>query len=88
MEIRFEIDPDDGEVLAAYVHLVDGKAFRTVEIAEGECYVDEDENGRLLGVELLCPVALHLLEEVLPNRYKVPSMSRAISSLRQVMAAA
>jgi len=88
MEIRFEIDPDDGEVLAAYVHLGEGKAYRTVEVVEGECYVDEDENGRLLGVELLCPVALHLIEEDLPNGYKVPSMSRAISSVRQVMAAA
>lgn len=62
MNIRFEMDNDDKQILALYAQIRDGVVFRTVEIAEGACYADEDEQGNLLGVEMLAPgnVQIHV----------------------------
>ena len=53
MNVRVEIDDDDDRILAIYITLGDGKVSRTVEIDPGVCNVDENEHGRLLGVEIL-----------------------------------
>jgi uncharacterized protein YuzE len=87
MKLTFEYDSEDGQILAAYLEITEGKVSRTVEVAEGECYADEDAEGKLVGVELLCLEHLSLLVENVANRYPVPSVRKAFSTLREAVAA-
>jgi uncharacterized protein YuzE len=49
---------DDGTVEAAYIRLRRGKSDRTQEIIEDALLADYDEQGTLLGIEVLAPVKL------------------------------
>ena len=69
MNIRTEIDRDDNQILAVYVHIREGLVSRTVEIAEGACYADEDEHGNLLGIEMLAPGNLHVHVNAIATHY-------------------
>ena len=69
MNISISLDPEDKQILSLYVKVRDGEVFRTVEIAEGECYADEDKNGNLLGVEMLAPGHLKLGLKLLSSKY-------------------
>ena len=82
MKLTFEYDPDDGQILAAYLQVLEGQVSRTVEVAEGECYVDEDCEGKLLGVELICPVRISELIETVATRYPAPGLKEAFSNLK------
>jgi len=70
MNVSFSMDPDDKQVLAMYVTVREGEVYRTVEIFEGACYVDEDGEGNLLGVEMLAPGQLKLSLAMLSKKYK------------------
>ena len=43
MKITFTIDPSDRQVMVVYFGIAEGKVARTVEIADGECYIDEEK---------------------------------------------
>lgn len=88
MELRVETDSEDGQVLVVYLEIAKGKVKRTVEVAEGECYVDEDASGRLLGVEMLRPGRLQLLADDVSSRYKAPIVSQTVSRMKDVFAPA
>lgn len=71
MEVTFEIDPDDGQMLAVYIKIKSGEVHRTIIISEGECNADEDEAGNLLGVELLAPGKLQVtVKQQMSERYE------------------
>lgn len=82
-ELKFTIDQDDGQVLSAYLRLKEGKVHRTVELTEGECYVDEDCHGQPLGVEMLCPGTLEHCARRVMRKYKSRGMLRAVRQVRQ-----
>jgi uncharacterized protein YuzE len=48
----------DGTLEAAYIYFKKGKAKRTEEIIEDSLLADYDEDGELLGLEILAPVKL------------------------------
>lgn len=69
MNVTVTIDSDDKQVLALYVYVREGDIHKTVEVVEGECNVDEDDQGRLLGVELLAPNEIATNLDKLSERY-------------------
>ncbi|MBN1512874.1 MAG: DUF2283 domain-containing protein [Phycisphaerae bacterium] len=60
-DVGFEISTSargDGTLEAVYIRLARGKVARTVEIVEDIVLADYNSRGRLLGIELLAPVRL------------------------------
>src|SRR5262245_3066754 len=51
------IDEGTGRLLAAYFRIRTGQVTYTEDVVEGKAFADYDEQGRLLGVELIaaCP---------------------------------
>ncbi len=86
MEISVSIDNDDREVLAIYLRLRTGKVHRTVELSPGDCYVDEDQDGNPLGVEMLSPGQLKVNLHRLAETYRCPEIPEAIEHLRNLVA--
>jgi len=85
-ELSFTIDQDDGQVLSTYLRLRNGKVHRTVQLAEGECYVDEDRDGQPLGVEMLCPEMLEISARRVSAKYHSRGVLRAVRQIRQQLA--
>jgi uncharacterized protein YuzE len=66
--INFEvtISPDltTGRILAVYFRIRRGKVAQTREFAEGNAFADYDRRGRLLGVEILGPCEVTVLNKI------------------------
>ena len=70
MSTSITIERDDAQVLAIYIQIFDGDVARTVEIEEGACYVDEDAQGQIVGVELLAPGSAANNLRAVQDRYR------------------
>ena len=57
-------DQNTGKLLAVYLQVRDGNAHETTEIAEGRAYADYDSEGQLIGVELLAPCRVQVLDSI------------------------
>jgi len=79
--MNIQVERDDDGILAVYVALKEGEVARTVEIAEGECYADEDERGNLLGVEMLAPGNLTLSIAQISEHYTDPAVRFALDQV-------
>ncbi len=88
MKITFTIDPSDRQVMVVYFGIAEGKVARTVEIADGECYIDEDEKGNPIGIEMLRPGRLEILVSQVAQKYHIPAISEAVDSVRTALACA
>jgi uncharacterized protein YuzE len=79
MHITFEID---GEAKALYIRLREGDIAQTVEYPEEqEVFLDLDEKGQLLGIEVLDPAGIDI-ESVLRSisgQYGVDDLSSLLS---------
>ncbi|HEX4130582.1 MAG TPA: DUF2283 domain-containing protein [Pirellulales bacterium] len=62
--VNVETRTDTGEVLAVYFRFRDGKSAKTREFADGNVFADYDRGGSLLGIELLAPCSLAVLERI------------------------
>lgn len=49
---------NDGTLEAAYIQLLDATVHKTVEIREGILLADYADDGRVVGIEILAPVKL------------------------------
>ena len=63
---------DDGTLEAAYIRFAFGDVAKTVEIVEDVLLVDYDENGEMLGIEILAPVRLKDITELVAPRQRSP----------------
>jgi hypothetical protein len=67
-EFRFglSVETNDltGEVIAVYFQLRAGKVAATKECKEGVAFADYDRDGKLLGVELLGPCEIEVLDKI------------------------
>jgi uncharacterized protein YuzE len=86
-ELKFTLDSEDGQVLSAYLRLREGKVHRTVELSEGDCYVDEDAQGRPLGVEMLNPATLLQAARRVTGKYHVKGIQGAVRRVQEQFAA-
>jgi uncharacterized protein YuzE len=65
MEVSF--DETTGEPVAAYLRIRQGKVAETKEISEGVAFADYGADGALLGIELLAPCQVAVLDRVSEN---------------------
>jgi uncharacterized protein YuzE len=64
--LRLEVsyDEDSGEPVAAYLRVRAGKVVETKELSDGVAFADYGSDGFLLGVELLAPCEIAVLDDL------------------------
>jgi uncharacterized protein YuzE len=62
--LNVSVDEKTGHIRAAYLRLRAGEVSETQEVAEGRAFADYDASGLLLGVELLAPCELEVLDSL------------------------
>jgi hypothetical protein len=63
-EVTVSVNVQTGEIRAAYIRVREGAVADTREIKDGFAYADYDADGLLLGVELLGPCEVSVLDDV------------------------
>lgn len=71
----------EGKVLAVYFSVRDGKVAKTLEAGNG-VQIDLNSSGVLLGVELLNPASVNIVERIGRKRH-IPALSRARRELKR-----
>lgn len=64
-------DESTGEPVAGYLRVREGAVATTREISEGLVFADYGADGALLGIELLAPCAVEILEQLAENEPEV-----------------
>jgi uncharacterized protein YuzE len=62
--LQLSVNEETGSIRAAYLRVRAGEVAETREVAEGSAFADYDVNGLLLGVELLAPCAVEVLDRL------------------------
>ncbi|MBM3994553.1 MAG: DUF2283 domain-containing protein [Planctomycetes bacterium] len=58
------VDGKTGNIRAAYLQIGTGAVYDTRELSEGSAYADYDKDGWLLGIELLGPCEVKVLDKL------------------------
>jgi uncharacterized protein YuzE len=61
---NISLDEETGKLIAVYLRVREGATEETVELEEDAAYADYDADGQLLGVELLAPCAVEVLDKL------------------------
>jgi len=61
------IDSKTGEVISAYFRIRRGKVAETREFAEGAAFADYNRNGELLGIEVIAPCRVTVVDQLAAN---------------------
>jgi len=61
------VDNATGELLAVYFRVRRGRVQETREFAEGAAFADYDRHGQLLGIELLSPCRVSIVDQLAAN---------------------
>jgi hypothetical protein len=61
-KLEASIDEKTGRVVAVYFRIREGAVAETREIKEGDAFADYDADGLLLGIELLGPCEVQVLD--------------------------
>jgi uncharacterized protein YuzE len=64
LSLSVETDSASGGILAVYLNVREGKAAVTKEFKNGLAYADYDRKGRLLGIEMLGPCEIKVLDRI------------------------
>jgi uncharacterized protein YuzE len=62
--VSIEVEERTGHIQAVYFRFRPGRAVRTEKYSHGDAFADYDSAGNLLGIELLAPVPLRLLNRI------------------------
>lgn len=62
--VSIETEDATGDALSVYFYIRKGKQHHVKEFAKGAAIADYDKNGYLLGVELLAPCRVKIVDEV------------------------
>lgn len=72
MNFRFrttvQTDERSGRIMAVYLQFREGKATKVVEHADGNAFANYNRKGELLGIELLGPCRLSVLDRVAKSK--------------------
>jgi uncharacterized protein YuzE len=60
-------DDGTGEVLSAYFQIRKGTSHQTVEFADGAAFADYNRHGELIGIELLAPCKVSVVDQLAAN---------------------
>jgi uncharacterized protein YuzE len=63
-ELQVSVDEKTGQVRSAYVRVRAGEVEETREVVEGRAFADYDASGWLLGIELLAPCEVEVLDKL------------------------
>jgi uncharacterized protein YuzE len=63
-DLAIQVNESTGTVVAVYFHVRQGKAAQTKEFAGGRAFADYDRSGNLLGVEMLAPCKIAVLDQI------------------------
>ena len=63
-QLNVETSNATGDVLAVYFQVRKGKASRVQEFEDGKVFVNRDRKGRLLGIEMLAPCRVAVLDRI------------------------
>ncbi len=64
LHTSISLDKETGGVLAVYFRVRPGKSAETREFADGNAIADYDADGSLLGVEILAPCDVTVLDKI------------------------
>lgn len=64
LDMTIQINRETGKVSAAYFYIRKGKSAHVREFADGAAFADYDRKGNLLGVELLAPCQITVLDKI------------------------
>lgn len=71
MNLEFHVtittDRETGEPLCVYFQIRSGKVHETREFSDGAAFADYDAHGHLLGVELLSPCRVTIVDQLAAN---------------------
>jgi len=67
LRLEASVDERTGHMRAAYLRVREGEVAQTEEIEEGVAYADYDAGGLLLGIELLGPCRVQVLDQIAKN---------------------
>jgi uncharacterized protein YuzE len=62
--VDVQVDKNTGRVAAVYFYIRSGNSVETREYADGNALADYDRRGQLLGVELLGPCKVTILDRI------------------------
>lgn len=65
--ISVTTDDSTGDVLAVYFQIRKGKVHETREYAEGAALADYNKRGELIGIELLAPCKVSIVDQLAAN---------------------
>jgi hypothetical protein len=63
-KLEASFDNRTGQAVAVYMRVREGGVARTEEVKEGYAYADYDADGHLLGIELLGPCEVAVLDSL------------------------
>jgi uncharacterized protein YuzE len=66
-QVAVSTDDGTGEVFAVYFRVRKGRVHRTLEYADGSVFADYDRKGQLLGIELLGPCKVSIVDKLAPK---------------------
>ncbi|MCH7987788.1 MAG: DUF2283 domain-containing protein [Planctomycetes bacterium] len=70
-ELNFNVtvttDDTSGQVLSAYFQIRKGKVHETREFADGAAFADYNNRGELIGIELLAPCRVTIVNQLAAN---------------------
>ena len=67
MTMTVSAHQESGQILAAYLHIREGKAAEVREYGEGAAFANYDSKGRLLGIEFLAACQIKVLRQIVRN---------------------
>lgn len=65
--IEVTVDEATGNTISAYFQIRRGRVAETREFADGAAFADYDQNGALLGIELLAPCRVEIVDQLAAN---------------------
>ncbi len=71
-----EVEKATGELLAVYFQIRKGKSAKTREFANGNAFANYAANGQLLGIEILGPCSIGVIDQIAPKEPQVKRFVR------------
>ena len=64
LSLSVETDKETGDIMAVYFQVRTGKVSKVIEREKGAVFVNYAKNGELLGVEMLAPCNISVLDKI------------------------
>ena len=77
-QVSVETHNQTGDVVAVYFQIRKGKAKTTKEYASGDVFADYDKHGDLLGIEMLAPCRVGVLDKIAAGTSEKRFVRRAV----------